>query len=298
MTRWIAPASAVLGSLLLCGCSAVVQPGPACRPLETAELPRLGLLRGAWLDDERFVLADLHRSRLLVYGTAEGLVRSVNGLESADPALAFVSPMDIKPWGRGYLLADGYPNQDRFLELDSKLRPVGVLWESDVESTTGVSSGRQRRALSDHHRRRGIRHHAIGRCARQDLCRGQSDGCRTALGATALGRGVRSIRGGFAAGCAARRAAGGRCLARLSGRACVVRIGFRPCGYGRSSRFDLRSPFLIRWPLHTGTRRSGPAVGGLSGPAGAVAGVASRRWARLGWMGASGGVQLSCRSLR
>lgn len=140
MTRWIAPASAVLGSLLLCGCSAVVQPGPACRPLETAELPRLGLLRGAWLDDERFVLADLHRSRLLVYGTAEGLVRSVNGWESADPALAFVSPMDIKPWGRGYLLADGYPNQDRFLELDSKLRPVGVLWESDVESTTGVSS--------------------------------------------------------------------------------------------------------------------------------------------------------------
>lgn len=141
MTRWIAPASAVLGSLLLCGCSAVVQPGPACRPLETAELPRLGVLRGEWLDDERFVLADLHQSRLLVYGAAEGLVRIVNGWESADPALAFVSPMDIEPWGRGYLLADGYPNQDRFLELDSKLQPVRVLWESDVESTTGVSSG-------------------------------------------------------------------------------------------------------------------------------------------------------------
>lgn len=141
MMRWIAPARAVLGSLLLCGCSAVVQPGPACRPLETSELPMLGVVRGAWMNEEQFVLADLHQSRLLVCGAAEGLLRIVNGWESADPALAFVSPMDIKPWGRGYLLADGYPNQDRFLELDSKLRPVRVLWESDVETTTGVSSG-------------------------------------------------------------------------------------------------------------------------------------------------------------
>ena len=141
MTRWIAPASAVLGSLLLCGCSAFVQPGPACRPLETAELPMLGQMRGTWMDEEQFVLADLHQSRLLVYGVDDGLVRTVSGSESDDLALNFVSPMDIQPWGRGFVLADGYPNQDRFLELDPKLRPVRVLWESDVESTTGVSSG-------------------------------------------------------------------------------------------------------------------------------------------------------------
>ncbi len=93
------------------------------------------------MNDEHFVVADPHQSRLLVYGVAEGLVRIVNGGESADPALNFVAPRDIHPWGRGYVLADGYPNQDRFLELDPKLRPVRVLWESDVERTTGVSSG-------------------------------------------------------------------------------------------------------------------------------------------------------------
>ena len=141
MMRWIAPARAVLGSLLLCGCSAVVQPGPACGPLETAELPMLGVVRGAWMNEEQFVLADLHQSRLLVYGADDGLVRTVSGSESEDLALNFVSPMDIQPWGRGFVLADGYPNQDRFLELDPKLRPVRVLWESDVEMTTGVSSG-------------------------------------------------------------------------------------------------------------------------------------------------------------
>ena len=116
-------------------------PEAACRPLEVSELPMLGLLRGVWLDDEQFVVADQNQSRLLVYGVAEGLVRIVNGRESADPALNFVSPWGIQPWGRGYVLADGYPNQDRFLELDPKLRPVRVLWESDVERTTGVSSG-------------------------------------------------------------------------------------------------------------------------------------------------------------
>ncbi len=86
------------------------------------------------------MLVDLHQSRLLVYSVTKGLVRIVNGRESADPALNFVSPTDVQPWGRGYVLADGYPDQGRFLELDRKLRPVRVLWESDVEGTTGVSS--------------------------------------------------------------------------------------------------------------------------------------------------------------
>jgi hypothetical protein len=101
----------------------------------------LGLLRGTWMDDDRFVLADPHESRLLVYSTSEGLTRIVSGRESENPALNFDSPRDIEPWGRGFVLADGYPGKDRFLELDPKLRPVRELWESDVERTTGVTSG-------------------------------------------------------------------------------------------------------------------------------------------------------------
>ena len=94
------------------------------------------------MDDEQFVLADLYQSRLLVYDSSRGLVRIVNGGESGDPALNFGSPMDIQPWGRGYVLADGYWDQDRFLELDPKLRPVRVLWESDrVKTRDGWSGG-------------------------------------------------------------------------------------------------------------------------------------------------------------
>ncbi len=143
--RFLAPtplfAATVLSTLSLGGCSAVRTPEAAWRPLETAELPVLGLLRGAWMDDEQ---SDPPQARLLVYDLAEGLVRIVNGRESADPVLNFVSPTDIQPWGRGYVLADGYPDQDRFLELDRKLRPVRVLWESDVERTTGVSGDGRR----------------------------------------------------------------------------------------------------------------------------------------------------------
>ncbi len=142
MTRWIALGSAVLGSLLLCGCSAVGTPEPACRLLEVAELPMLGLLRGTWMDEERFVLVDTQQSRLLLYDVAEGLVRSVNGRESADLELNFVWPVGIERWGRGYVLADRYPDQDRLLELNANLRPIRVLWESDVEEkTTGVWIG-------------------------------------------------------------------------------------------------------------------------------------------------------------
>lgn len=142
MTRWIAPVGAVLGSLLFSGCSAVGTPEPACRPLEVAELPSLGLIRGTWMGEERFVLVDLHQSRLLLYGADEGLVRIVDGRESADLALTFVWPVGVQPWGRGYVLADRYPDQDRLLELNANLRPIRVLWESDVEEkTTGGWSG-------------------------------------------------------------------------------------------------------------------------------------------------------------
>ncbi len=128
------PALVVLASLNLSGCSLVGgKPELACRPLEVAELPLLGGIRGTWVDDERFVLADMHQSRLLVYSTSEGLVRVVNGWKREDLALNFVSPTAIQPWGDGYLLADGFSEDDRLLELDMYLRPVRVLWESDVE---------------------------------------------------------------------------------------------------------------------------------------------------------------------
>ncbi len=136
------PALVVLASLNLSGCSLVGgKPELACRPLESAELPMLGLVRGSWMDKEQFVLADLHQSRLLVYGADEGLVRIVNGSESENLALNFVWPMDIQPWGRGFVLADAYGDQDRLLELDPNLRPVRVLWESDVEQSDGEWSG-------------------------------------------------------------------------------------------------------------------------------------------------------------
>lgn len=135
-------AASLLAALLLAACSAVGTPEPACRPLETAELPKLGLIRGTWMDEERFVLVDPHQSRLLVYRVAEGLVRIVNGHDSEDLALNFVSPMDIQPWGQGFVLAVGFGNADRLLELNANLQPIRVLRESDVEEkTTGVWSG-------------------------------------------------------------------------------------------------------------------------------------------------------------
>ncbi len=151
MTRWIAPGGAVLGSLLLCGCSAVGTPAPACRPLEVAELPKLGLMRGTWMDEEQFVLVDSPRSRLLVYRVDEGLVRIVDGRESADPALHFGEPRDVQPWGRRYVLAVRYGDrerllegdQERLLELDRNLRPVRMLWETDRERVPGGWSGEQ-----------------------------------------------------------------------------------------------------------------------------------------------------------
>ena len=146
--RWIAPGSAVFGSLLLCGCSAVSTPEPACRLLDATEFPLLGGIRGTWMDDERFVLADLHQSRLLVYSTSEGLERIVDGWESEDLELNFVSPTEIQPWENGYVLADGMTAQDRLLALDADLRPIRVLWESDVEKGKDKWSGEDIFAIS------------------------------------------------------------------------------------------------------------------------------------------------------
>ena len=136
------PALVVLGSLILSGCSLVGKPEPACRPVEVTEFPLLGGIRGTWMDDERFVLADMHQSRLLVYSTSEGLLRIVNGWENEDLELNFVSPADIEPW------ADGFADQDRLLGLDADLRPVRVLWQSDIEKGKGKWRGEEVFALS------------------------------------------------------------------------------------------------------------------------------------------------------
>lgn len=134
MTRWIAPGGVLLGSLLLCGCSAVRTPEAGCRPLEVTEFPLFGFMWGAWMDDERFVLTDHNQSRLLVYDTSKGRVRIVNGWESPSPDLNFSFSTDIQPWRGGFVIADaGLRGPYRLLEMDASLRPVRVLWESDVE---------------------------------------------------------------------------------------------------------------------------------------------------------------------
>ncbi|MYA07407.1 MAG: hypothetical protein F4060_06160 [Holophagales bacterium] len=149
MTRWIAPGGVVLGSLLLCGCSAVGTPEPACRPLEVAEFPLLGGIRGTWMDAERFVLADLHQSRLLVYSTSEGLVRIVNGWETEDPELSVVSPADIEPWGSGFLVVDSFRRVAQLFELDMNLRPLRLLWEGDSRRTENGWEGEEITNIDD-----------------------------------------------------------------------------------------------------------------------------------------------------
>ena len=143
MTRWIAQGSAVFGSLLLYGCSAVSTPEPACRLLEATQFPLLGGIRGTWMDAERFVLADLHQSRLLVYSTSEGLVRIVNGWETDDPELSVVSPTDIEPWGSGFVVADSFRRVQQLFVLDRNLRPLRLLWEGDSRRTASGWEGEE-----------------------------------------------------------------------------------------------------------------------------------------------------------
>ncbi len=103
----------------------------------------LGGIRGAWMDDERFVLTDDHQSRLLAYSASEGLVRIVNGWDGEDPELNFLSPSDIERWGDGFVLVDSSSREDFLLELDSELRPVRVLWKSDVVQVDGIWRGEE-----------------------------------------------------------------------------------------------------------------------------------------------------------
>ena len=127
------PALIVLGSLSLGGCSAVGKLEPACRPFEVAELPLLGGIRGTWMDDERFVLADQLQSRLLVYRASDGLVRVVPGRAIEDPGLSFQAPMAVQRWGNGFVLADfALRAPERLIELDRRLRPASILWTSDT----------------------------------------------------------------------------------------------------------------------------------------------------------------------
>lgn len=136
-------AGPVLLGVALSGCSALGgKPDPVCRPLEVKELPALGALRGAWMDDERFVVTDLHQSRLLVYDTSRGLEQIVHGWDTEDVSLTYQWPMDIRPWGRGFVLVDlpGKP-PSRLLELDGELRPVRVAWKGDGEPTDGGWEG-------------------------------------------------------------------------------------------------------------------------------------------------------------
>ena len=132
-----------LGVLFLAGCSAVGMPEPACRPLETAEFPLLGGIRGTWMDDERFVLADFHQSRLLVYSASEGLVRIVNGWETDDPELSVVSPAAIEPWGSGFVVADSFRRVQQLFVLDMNLRPLRLLWEGDSRRTADGWEGEE-----------------------------------------------------------------------------------------------------------------------------------------------------------
>ncbi len=150
--RWCRHSSAVLfGTLLFCSASGQAAD---CTLLPTAELPRLGGLRGAWLSDERFVLVDFKRPRLLVYGTDEGFERSVLGVVTS-PDVA----EDLKPWRNGLLLAESTREVRRLHYLDSDLRAVSVPWQvatkgeavgtSEVARPSGVTSVFQIVVLDD-----------------------------------------------------------------------------------------------------------------------------------------------------
>ena len=144
MRLTFAAAGPVFSLLLLSGCSAVGTPEPTCRPSEVAEFPLLGGIRGTWMDDERFVLADMHQSRLLVYSTSEGLVRVVHGWDTEDVDLSFRLPLDIQPWGKGFVLVDApTTTPGRLLELDGKLRPVRVMWRGDAGRTDDGWEGKE-----------------------------------------------------------------------------------------------------------------------------------------------------------
>ena len=126
------PALVVLGSLILSGCSLVGKPEPACRPLEVTELPMLGGIRGAWMDAERFVLADMHQSRLLVYSTSEGLVHIGNNLKQ------------IARW------ANTFASEAEAVEVVAEgLSPPFNSWPAAADDAAGQPGGHRRRDSGD-----------------------------------------------------------------------------------------------------------------------------------------------------
>ncbi len=130
--------AALFGTLLLCAslqisCSAHL-PAANCSVLPTAELPRLGGLRGAWSSDERFVLIDLKRPRLLVYGTDEGFERSILEVVTS-PNTAH----DLEPWRDGFLLAEATMEFRRLRYLDRDLQSGSVRWQAGTEGAAAGS---------------------------------------------------------------------------------------------------------------------------------------------------------------
>lgn len=101
-----------------------------CVRFAADELPRLGFIRGAWLDDTRFVLADFKRSRLLVYSTEGGFDRTVLGLGTSTTS-SFSEPIDVERWGEGVLVADSTFDRQSLVALDRDLKTSTVLTSSD-----------------------------------------------------------------------------------------------------------------------------------------------------------------------
>ena len=136
------------GRFLVLACCLAVAHGAAadCLRLDSAELPRLGGLRGDWLGPSEFVLADMKRGRLLVY-TTDGASRTVwppSGRSwLGPPATSYSLELDgIVATADGPVLAvyelkpgaDGTPiSAASFVRLDSDLRPSSVLdWQWPV----------------------------------------------------------------------------------------------------------------------------------------------------------------------
>lgn len=111
-----------------------------CVRLDEDELPRIGLVRGAWLDNTRFALADFQRSRLLVYSTDGGFQRSVIGFAATTGAPSFSEPIDVGRWGDGLLVADSTFLRQSLVVLDQDLRPSMVLASSGQASDPGEGS--------------------------------------------------------------------------------------------------------------------------------------------------------------
>lgn len=98
-----------------------------CSTIVTRELPRLGGLRGTWIDEEAFVLADLKRARLLVFDVHAGFERTILG--SGLGALTFQEPVDVTPWDEGLVLADSTLYVHRLLALSATAEPEERLWQ-------------------------------------------------------------------------------------------------------------------------------------------------------------------------